>query len=44
MNARTDSEMLALRNWLSARIETDCLLPRVDSAMLALKPAALAVS
>ena len=39
-----DSEILAPRNWLSARIVTDCLLPLVCSEMLALKPAALATT
>ena len=34
-----DSEMVAPLNWLSARITTDCLLPRVVNEMLALNPA-----
>jgi hypothetical protein len=38
------SEIEAPRNWLSARITTDCLLPRVVSEMLAEKPGALATT
>ena len=36
------SEIVAALNWLSDLITTDCLLPRVVNAMLALKPGALA--
>ena len=36
--------MVAPRNWLSARITTDCLLPRVSSEMFAVNPGALAVT
>ena len=39
-----DSAILAPRNWLSARIVTDCLLPVVRSEILALNPAALATT
>jgi len=35
-----DSVILAARNWLSAFMTIDCLLPVVLSAMLELKPAA----
>ncbi len=38
------SEIDAPLNWLSARITTDCLLPRVVSEMFALKPGALATT
>src|SRR4051812_33956159 len=39
-----DSEIAAARNWLSARMPIDCLLPAVRSEMLALKPAVLAIT
>jgi len=39
-----DSEILAARNWLSALIAIDCLVPEVFNAMLELKPAVLATT
>ena len=39
-----DSEMLAALNWLSAFMAMACLLPVVFSPMLALKPAAWAIT
>ena len=42
--ATSDSEILAARNWLSAFMAIDCLLPAVFSEMLALKPAAWAIT
>ena len=41
---RRDSAIEAPLNWLSARITTDCLLPRVVKEIFALNPAALATT
>jgi len=43
LDQERDNEMDAPRNWLSALITTDCLLPRVVSEMFAVNPGALAV-